>query len=153
MNHSSLGDKENLSVSKGENVLVAFRGKSFVCVCFNHRITVWKHHRIWKPKRVFRGKWWGGVWEIFTRNLCHTWGWTSSFSHSTRYTHKSYNKELDLEIRWHGKKQLETSHTHKTLSVPQAVKRGSQILTFCTPSRETRLANKSVECESTIGRW
>ena len=39
-----------------------------------------------------------------------------------------------------------------TLSVPQAVKRGSQILTFCTPSRETRLANKRVECESTIGR-
>ena len=39
-----------------------------------------------------------------------------------------------------------------TLSVPQAVKRGSQILTFCTPSRETRLANKRLECESTIGR-
>ena len=39
-----------------------------------------------------------------------------------------------------------------TLSVPQAVKRGWQILTFCTPSRETRLANKRVECESTIGR-
>ena len=39
-----------------------------------------------------------------------------------------------------------------TLSVPQAMKRGSQILTFCTPSRETRLANKHVECESTIGR-
>ena len=39
-----------------------------------------------------------------------------------------------------------------TLSVPQAVKRGSQILTFCTPIRETRLANKRIECESTIGR-
>ena len=39
-----------------------------------------------------------------------------------------------------------------TLSVPQAVKRGSQILTFCTPSRETRLANKRLECEPTIGR-
>ena len=39
-----------------------------------------------------------------------------------------------------------------TLSVPQAVKCGSQILTFCTPSRETWLANKRLECESTIGR-
>ena len=39
-----------------------------------------------------------------------------------------------------------------TLSVPQAVKHGSPSLNFCTPSRETRLANKRLHWESTIGR-
>ena len=48
--------------------------------------------------------------------------------------------------------QAEYTVIDLTLSVPQAVKRDSRSLTFCVPSRETRLANKRLECEFTIGR-